>query len=171
MVIATITLTPKKSQKPRSAIRVAPLRHRSCRKNMMISALYQIREPGNTARQQHGLRSRAVSSLRPCRYQMKRLSTGTVMRHSSDQQCPRPISILKSQSCDSSTPGQLRPHRQRWSERVVWPGANLADDFPRQADRSGLEAGGYASSRTEPDGAERHAGIYGSERVQGGGQR
>jgi hypothetical protein len=42
MVIAAITLTPKKSQKPRSAIRVAPLRHCSCRKNMMISALYQI---------------------------------------------------------------------------------------------------------------------------------
>jgi hypothetical protein len=47
------------------------------------------------------------------------------------------------------------------------PGANVgatrANDFTRQADESEQAAGDCARSRTDPDEAERDAGIYGSE--------
>ncbi len=36
-------------------------------------------------------------------------------------------------------------------------------DFPRQANGSGQADGDHASSRTDPDGAERLTGIYGPE--------
>jgi hypothetical protein len=42
-------------------------------------------------------------------------------------------------------------------------GATRANDFPRQANECGQASGDHASSRTHPDDAERHAGIYGSE--------
>jgi hypothetical protein len=42
-------------------------------------------------------------------------------------------------------------------------GATRANDFPRQADGSGQADGDHASSRTDPDNAERQTGIYGSE--------
>jgi hypothetical protein len=44
-------------------------------------------------------------------------------------------------------------------------GAIGADDFPRQANGSGQADGDYASSRTDPDDAERLTGIYGSVSV------
>jgi hypothetical protein len=42
-------------------------------------------------------------------------------------------------------------------------GATRANDFPRQADGSGQADGDHASSRTDPDNAERQTGIYGSQ--------
>jgi len=42
-------------------------------------------------------------------------------------------------------------------------GAIGANDFLRQADEYGHTDGDHASSRTDPDNAERVTGIYGSE--------
>ena len=42
-------------------------------------------------------------------------------------------------------------------------GAIGANDFLRQADESGQAGGDHASSRTDPDNAERLTGIYESE--------
>ncbi len=42
-------------------------------------------------------------------------------------------------------------------------GATWANDFPRQANGFGQASGDHASSRTDPDDAERLTGIYGSE--------
>jgi hypothetical protein len=42
-------------------------------------------------------------------------------------------------------------------------GATRANDFPRQANEYEQAGGDHASSRTHPDDAERHAGIYGSD--------
>ena len=42
-------------------------------------------------------------------------------------------------------------------------GAIRANDFPRQANGCGQADGDHASSRTDPDNAERLTGIYGSE--------
>jgi hypothetical protein len=42
-------------------------------------------------------------------------------------------------------------------------GATRANDLPRQADDSGQAADNLASSRTDPDDAERDTGNYGSE--------
>jgi hypothetical protein len=41
--------------------------------------------------------------------------------------------------------------------------AARANDFPRQVDGYEQTAAGHASSRTDPDDAERRTGIYGSE--------
>jgi len=41
-------------------------------------------------------------------------------------------------------------------------GATRANDFPRQPNESGHAAADHASSRTDPDEAERDTGIYGS---------
>jgi hypothetical protein len=50
-----------------------------------------------------------------------------------------------------------------WGER---PGANLGanrtNDFPRQTDEHGQAADDHASSRTDPNDAERDTGNYGS---------
>ena len=40
-------------------------------------------------------------------------------------------------------------------------GATRANDFPRQANGFGQPDGDHASSRANPDGTERQAGIYG----------
>lgn len=42
-------------------------------------------------------------------------------------------------------------------------GATRANDFLRQANEYGQTDGDHASSRTDPDDAERLTGIYGSE--------
>ena len=42
-------------------------------------------------------------------------------------------------------------------------GAIRVNDFPRQTDGYGQVGGDHASSRTDPDNAERLTGIYGSE--------
>jgi hypothetical protein len=42
-------------------------------------------------------------------------------------------------------------------------GATRANDFPRQANGYGQAGGDLASSRTDPDDAERLTGIYGLE--------
>jgi hypothetical protein len=42
-------------------------------------------------------------------------------------------------------------------------GAIGANDFPRQTNEYGQTDGDHASSRTDPDDAERLTGIYGSD--------
>jgi hypothetical protein len=42
-------------------------------------------------------------------------------------------------------------------------GATRANEFPRKADGPGQTRGDHASSRTDPENAERLTGIYGSD--------
>lgn len=57
------------------------------------------------------------------------------------------------------------------SDQLAKPGggtnvrANRVNDFPRQANGYGQTASDHASSRTDPDEAERRTGIYGSVRL------
>jgi hypothetical protein len=53
-----------------------------------------------------------------------------------------------------------QPSMPTWGANL---GATGANDFARQADEFGQAAGDYARWRTDPDGAERDAGNYGSE--------
>jgi hypothetical protein len=46
-------------------------------------------------------------------------------------------------------------------------GAIRVNDFLRHANGSGQADGDHASSRTNPDGAERLTGIYGSDDCRG----